>query len=99
MLFINALLNILTLIVATWIYIIIGCLALIFAIFCLKGFEINYERVKPVFFFNYFVPLLYTLGMLSANVITRGQIILRITILSALVWSATIIVAHYKRLS
>lgn len=99
MLFINILLNILTLIVSTWIYIIIGCMALVFARFCLKGFEIKYERVKPLFLFNYFVPLLYTLGMLSANVITRGQILLRITILSILAWGATIVVAHYKSLS
>ena len=99
MLFINILLNILTLLIATWIYILIGCMALIFARFCLKGFEIKYERVKPVFLFNYFVPFLYTLGMLSANVITNAQILLRITILSILIWGATIIVAYYKMMN
>lgn len=92
-------LNILTLLIATWTYVMIGCMALVFARFLLKGFKIKYDDVKYIFLLNYIVPFLYTLGMLSANVITSGQILFRAMILSILVWAATIIVAHYKMMN
>lgn len=95
--FVSGLINLLTFLVATWIYMIVATIAILFARFCLKNFKIQYDKIKGVVLFNYMLPFVYTISMLIAGALTRSKILIRVTQMSIIIWVATIVFAYWKQ--
>ncbi len=79
--FVSGLINLLTFLVATWIYMIVATIAILFARFCLKNFKM----------------FVYTISMLIAGALTRSKILIRVTQMSIIIWVATIVFAYWKQ--
>lgn len=94
---VSVLVNFLTFLAATWIYMIVATIAILFARFCLKNLKIRYDRIKGVLLFNYMLPFVYTISMLIAGALTRQKILIRVTQMSIIIWVATIVFAYWKQ--
>lgn len=95
--FVSGVINFLTFVIATWIYIAVATVSILFARFCLKNFKIRYDRIKGVLLFNYMIPFVYTISMLIAGALTRQKILIRVTQMSIIIWVATIVFAYWKQ--
>lgn len=95
--FVSGMINFLTFVIATWIYIAVATVSILFARFCLKNFKIRYDRIKGVLLFNYMIPFVYTISMLIAGALTRQKILIRVTQMSIIIWVATIVFAYWKQ--